>query len=171
MTSNTPIRDLPAHKLLVNRIRVQNGDFGSASGIALGHLNRFIEQHNIRDALNTQLISISPNAPTEPVVYYEPGYEIINETTVVEALSAAGIQTEGEGEGILIRSVSAGKWFVYLHRGSYAQLGKSWEQAFEEMQRGGEQLNEKLGPQERYVNDCRSVPEKDLLVEIFIPVV
>ena len=90
---------------------------------------------------------------SDACVVVAPGYEP-SETAEVRSLDMSG-----------------GKYAVYVHQGSYAGLGDSWQRFMGEWFPGnGLEFDGMRESFEVYLNSCGEVPEADLRTELHIPV-
>lgn len=75
---------------------------------------------------------------------------------------------QGEGD-VGVQDIPGGEYAVAIHRGSYANLNRTWKQLFGEwLPASGRELGD-TPSFEIYCNDPNTTPEKDLRVEIHAP--
>lgn len=72
-------------------------------------------------------------------------------------------------QGLQIQNISEGRYAVYMHKGSYSGLFAAYQKIFRDwLPTSGERLCDKPCF-EKYLSDCQTTPEDELLTEIHIP--
>jgi len=108
------------------------------------------------------LLSVCPEDPRKmAVVRCLPGMYLDKITPKVEE----HIKTF---DGVVIKTIPAGKYLVYLHVGSYEGLAGAWGQTTTEFERKGYKKLAGEACYEEYLNDCMSVPENELQTKIYL---
>jgi len=75
-----------------------------------------------------------------------------------------------EIEGLSTREVSGGRFAKFVLKGNYSQLQEAYPCATNQVVSAGHELREDTMYMEQYLNTYGSVPEEELLTEIYIPV-
>jgi effector-binding domain-containing protein/uncharacterized protein YndB with AHSA1/START domain len=126
-----------------------------AMGDAYGKVMAFVAAQK----LNPTAAPVSVNTKWDDTGYaFEAGIP-------VDRLPDAPIPTDSP---VKIKQSYAGKALKVVHRGSYREMGKTYEQLMAYTEANG---LEKAGfPWDEYVNDPQKVPEAELVTQIYLPI-
>lgn len=85
--------------------------------------------------------------------------------------AAITVPPETAASGELLRdTLPGGRFAVFLHRGTYQNLGKTWTAIWRDWLPASPVVLRHAAPFERYLNDPQQVPESELLTEIWVPI-
>ncbi|ETX05336.1 AraC family transcriptional regulator [Candidatus Entotheonella palauensis] len=161
MHQQPDIRVLPNQQVLyVSRKGMIDQNFTQAAQAAFGILEQFLRDHHLQNKWQ-YCLGITPDEPgvvppTE--CRFDAGY-----------ILCEGVEVTPEGE-VAFQTLPAGRWAVFLHRGSYETMWQTWNVVYRDwLPASGEQLRE-APPYEVYLNHPERTKPEDLETEIFIPI-
>lgn len=153
MNLNPEIRQIDEVKVIF----IQSiGDYNNV-GPAWGRLCEFAGRNNLFGK-STKMIGVSHDDPE------------ITETSKLRYDACISLDKEVKPEGeIGVKEIAGGKYAVFIHKGPYADLHKSYNDIFRNWFPGSEFELGDSDSLEIYLNDPDSVRPEELLTEICIP--
>jgi len=138
-------------------------DFGKAAKEGFEALLAFMGSNHLTPSCRGSIF-VCPENPFEfAVVRCFPGMIFDKTAHELQTLAKAG-------DGMVAKTIPAGKYLVAMHVGSYDGLAVKWQALVKEFKKKGYKVTDTDGIYEEYLNNCGEVPEEKLETRLYMPI-